>query len=72
MYINWHEEAAKLQALRDVFYPIKTKELAISEWRIKEAKRMLSGLDAFGDGKAGNAAGWDFLAVLTAPEGGRG
>lgn len=69
-YQDKEKKAAKLQALRDVFYPIKTKELAISEWRIKEAKRMLSGLDAFGDGKAGNAAGWDFLAVLTAPEGG--
>lgn len=70
-YRDEERKAAKLQALRDVFYPIRTEELAITEERKKEAAEMLEELSAFSDGRReDNAPGWDFLMLLTGLEGG--
>lgn len=69
-YRDKERKAAKLQALRDVFYPIDTDALAVSEGRRKKAAKMLEGLEAFGDGKTGNSPGFDFLMLLTGREGG--
>lgn len=69
-YADKEKKAAKLEALRDVFYPLKTDELAISEGRRKQAAKMLEGLEAFSTKKGGHAPGFDFLALLTKPEGG--
>ena len=71
-YADKEKKAAKLEALRDVFYPLKTDELAISDGRRKQAAKMLEGLEAFSTRKGGHAPGWDFLALLTGLEGGRG
>ena len=69
-YIDKEKKAAKLQALKDVFYPIETP--AISEERKAEAARMLKRLEAFGDGRSGTSSGYNFLALLAAKEGGEG
>lgn len=69
-YRDKERKAAKLQALRDVFYPIDTKAFTISEARKKKAAEMLEGLQAFGDGRGGNSPGFDFLMLLTGMEGG--
>lgn len=69
-YADKEKKAAKLEALRDVFYPLKTDELAISDGRRKQAAKMLEGLEAFSTRKGGHAPGWDFLALLTGLEGG--
>ena len=69
-YRDKERKAAKLQALRDVFYPIDTDALAVSEGRRKKAAKMLEGLEAFGNGKTGNSPGFDFLMLLTGREGG--
>ena len=69
-YRDKEKQEKKLQVLRELFYPIKTKELAIPESHIKQAMKMLSNLDAFGESRGGNAPGWDFLALLTGIEGG--
>ena len=69
-YRDKERKAAKLQALRDVFYPIDTKAFTISEARKKKAAEMLEGLQAFGDGRGGNSPGFDFLMLLTGLEGG--
>lgn len=69
-YRDKERKAAKLQALRDVFYPIDTKAFTISEAREKKAAEMLEGLQAFGDGRGGNSPGFDFLMLLTGMEGG--
>lgn len=69
-YRDKERKAAKLQALRDVFYPIDTDALSVSEGRKKKAAKMLEGLEAFGDGKTGNSPGFDFLMLLTGLEGG--
>lgn len=69
-YRDKERKAAKLQALRDVFYPIDTDALSVSEGRRKKAAKMLEGLEAFGDGKTGNSPGFDFLMLLTGLEGG--
>ncbi len=69
-YRDKERKAAKLQALRDVFYPIDTKAFTISEARKKKAAEMLEGLQAFGDGRGGNSPGFDFLMLLTWLEGG--
>lgn len=69
-YADKEKKAAKLEALRDVFYPLKTDELAISDGRRKQAAKMLEGLEAFSTRKSGHAPGWDFLALLTGLEGG--
>jgi hypothetical protein len=69
-YRDEERKAAKLQALRDVFYPIDTEAFTISEARKKKAAEMLEGLRAFGDGRGGNAPGFDFLMLLTGAEGG--
>jgi hypothetical protein len=69
-YPDKGKKELKLQALRDVFYPIKAKEITIPEGHIKKAAKMLSGLDAFGDSRGGTAPGWNFLALLTGVEGG--
>lgn len=69
-YRDKERKAAKLQALRDVFYPIDTKAFTISEERKKKAAEMLEGLQAFGDGRGGNSPGFDFLMLLTGMEGG--
>lgn len=67
-YADKEKKAAKLEALRDVFYPLKTDELAISDRRRKQAAKMLEGLEAFSTKKGGHAPGWDFLALLTGME----
>lgn len=67
-YRDKERKAAKLQALRDVFYPIDTKAFTISEARKKKAAEMLEGLQAFGDGRGGNSPGFDFLMLLTGLE----
>lgn len=69
-YADKEKKTAKLEALRDVFYPLKTDELAISDGRRKQAAKMLEGLEAFSTRKGGHAPGWDFLALLTGLEGG--
>lgn len=69
-YRDKERRAAKLQALRDVFYPIDTEAFTISEARKKKAAEMLEGLQAFGDGRGGNSPGFDFLMLLTGLEGG--
>ena len=69
-YRDKERKAAKLQALRDVFYPIDTEAFTISEARKKKAAEMLEGLQAFGDGRGGNSPGFDFLMLLTGMEGG--
>lgn len=69
-YRDKERKAAKLQALRDVFYPIDTEAFTISEARKKKAAEMLEGLQAFGDGRGGNSPGFDFLMLLTGLEGG--
>ena len=69
-YRDKERKAAKLQALRDVFYPIDTDAFKVSEGRRKKAAEMLEGLQAFGDGKTGNSPGFDFLMLLTGLEGG--
>lgn len=69
-YRDNERKKAKLQALRDVFYPIKAEELMVSDGRRKQAAQMLRGLQAFGEKNEGNAPGWDFLALLTDLEGG--
>ena len=69
-YADEEKKAAKLEALRDVFYPLKTKELTVSEKRKKKAAKMIERLDAFSTRKGGRAPGLDFLALLTGPEGG--
>lgn len=69
-YRDKEKKERKLQVLRDVFYPLKTTELTVSEEQKKKAAKMLSGLDAFGDNRGGNAPGWDFLSLLTGREGG--
>lgn len=68
-YADKEKKAAKLEALRDVFYPLKTGELAISEARKKEAAKMITELEAF-SAKGKHAPGWDFLMLLTGLEGG--
>lgn len=69
-YRDKERKAAKLQALRDVFYPIRTEELKPSEKQKQKAAGMLEKLEAFGDSKTGTSPGWDFLATLTGMEGG--
>ena len=68
-YRDKERKAAKLQALRDIFYPVKTDELQVSKERRKEAAAMLEGLQAFGE-KGYTTPGSDFLSLLTAMEGG--
>lgn len=68
-YRDKERKAAKLQALRDVFYPIDTDALTISERRKKKAAQMLAGLEAFGEGRTGTSPGWNFIALLTGLEG---
>lgn len=69
-YRDKERKAAKLQALRDVFYPIDVDALTVSEERRKKAAQMLDGLEAFGEGKTGTSPGWNFIALLTGLEGG--
>lgn len=69
-YRDAERKAAKLQALRDVFYPLRTEELKPSEKQKRKAAEMLEGLEAFGDSKTGTSPGWNFLATLTGLEGG--
>ena len=69
-YRDKERKAAKLQALRDVFYPIDVDALTVSEERKKKAAQMLEGLEAFGEGKTGTSPGWNFIALLTGLEGG--
>lgn len=69
-YQDKDRKAAKLQALRDVFYPVDTAALTISGSRKQQAAAMLEGLGAFGEGKSGNSPGWDFLGLLTQEGGG--
>lgn len=68
-YKDNERKAAKLQALREVFYPVKTDELQITAEQKKKAAAMLEGLQAFGD-KGYTTPGSDFLSLLTAMEGG--
>lgn len=68
-YRDKERKAAKLQALREVFYPIKTDELQITAEQKKEAAAMLEGLQAFGD-NGYITPGSDFLSLLTTMEGG--
>lgn len=65
-YADKEGKAAKLEALRDVFYPLKTDELLISEERKKEAAKMIAGLKAFDSVTSEN----QFINLLTGPEGG--
>lgn len=67
-YIDKERKAAKLQALREVFYPIKTEELQITAKQKKKAAAMLEGLQAFGD-NGYIMPGRDFLSLLTTMEG---
>lgn len=69
-YRDAEKKAAKLQALRDVFYPIRTEELRPSDSRKKKAADMLYELEAFAGTKTGTSPGWNFLAILTGLEGG--
>lgn len=69
-YADKEKKAAKLEALRDVFYPLKTSELAISDGRRKQAAEMLERLEAFSTKKGRNEPGFDFLSLLTQAEGG--
>lgn len=71
-YQDKAKQEAKLQAIRDVFYPVKTDELAIPADRIKEAAKMLEELEAFGESDSGITPGWNFLATLTGIEEGGG
>lgn len=67
-YQDKAKQEAKLQAIRDVFYPVKTDELAIPADRIKEAAKMLEELEAFEESDSGITPGWNFLATLTGIE----
>lgn len=69
-YRDAEKKAAKLQALREVFYPIRTEELKPSESRKKKAADMLYELEAFANIRTGTSPGWNFIATLTGMEGG--
>lgn len=62
-YADSKQKAAKLEALREVFYPLKAKELAIPQEIVAEAKQLVADLEAFTtqDGR--------LLNLLTAPRG---
>lgn len=63
-YRDKERKTAKLQVLREVFYPLKTDELQVTTKQKKEAAAMLEGLQAFGD-NGYTTPGSDFLSLLT-------
>lgn len=67
-YRDKERKAAKLQALREVFYPLKTDALQVTAKQKKAAAAMLEGLQAFED-RSYTTPGSDFLDLLTTWEG---